>query len=250
MWLAIGAMIVCAACETTIAADLDAEQADRVLHALHAHQLAATKRATSQGASGRRFSVHVLDTDVASAVAVMRDSPRDGNGLAELVKTPSWVPTPTEEQARLSAAIASELETTLRVWDGIVSARVHITPAASRVDLLTPPPIAHAAVVIKHATGSAPASVTVRELVAKAVRGLRPEDVTVVLLEARKTQATPLTQLGPFAVARGSAPWLRVLIAVSLTLNALLAVWIATQRWRARSRQRSAAAGATDIDRT
>ena len=102
--------------------------------------------------------------------------------------------------------------------------------------------------LLKHRGAASPIDApAVQRLVAGAVSGLSPEDVAVVLL-ARPALAPSLDRslahLGPIAVTRGSAVYLRAFVALSLlvlvaTLGTAVAFWSRARRLREAADERA-----------
>ena len=147
----------------------------------------------------------------------------------------SLVPSQASEQAKFVAGTAGELERSLRSLDGVVSVRVHL--AIPVQDALTPddsPAPPSASVLLRH-RGAAPpiALIDIQRLVAGAVPGLAPAQVSVVAspvpLPTRPAERE-LSRFGPVTVTRGSVFPLRSIVGGALLLNlgllgALLWIW-------------------------
>lgn len=218
-----------AACSTTLERGLSAAQADEVVLALSEHGIGASSEA-ERGASG--FEVVVLESDVASALAVLRSEglPRtDAPGTAEAFAEPSLVPTAGEERARVAAAAAADLARAIETLEGVHDARVHVgMPDPSVVPLDEAPPAVVASVLVRTRPGRSPDEAAIRALVAGAVPGLAPERVTIVVttMPPATDAAEPLVFVGPIAVTHGSASTLRAVLAAMLAINVVLAVAI------------------------
>lgn len=256
--LALAPLLV--ACDASVASGLDEVQANAVVEALGRAGIDARK-ARAAGAGDAAHEVRVASGELTSALAVLREEalPReDPPGLGDVFREPALVPTPTEERARLAAALAGDLEGTLRSLPTVRDARVHVALAASEARRLDPsatPPRPEASVLLTVAAGAAaPGDADVRRLVAGAVQGMRPDDVAVVRVEAPPGPAAeaarprPLTAVGPFRVAAESAPGLRALLAGLLSVLAILAgalPWL-VRRQAARLRRLRAALAAAE----
>ncbi|MGA9855146.1 MAG: hypothetical protein WBR29_07735, partial [Gammaproteobacteria bacterium] len=137
--------------------------------------------------------------------------------------------------AQLVAGIAGDLERSLEGIDGVLSARVHLSlPLPSP---LHDQPIAQgasASVLLEHRGPTPPLSEdSIQRLVAGAVAGLVPADVTVVMVSrpAPPTTSAGMGHLGPISVARTSLRSLQatlvVLVAVIAALSSLVLVLVA-----------------------
>jgi type III secretory pathway lipoprotein EscJ len=221
-------------CQTSIETNLSARDADALIEALHGHHLSATKRAQASVNGEQMFAVFALNAELADAISILRATPTPTTGQSSnnLIHEPGWIPTPTDEQIHLADATAARLEETIRLWDGVVAARVHITPnRLSSRPLGSPASPPTAAVVITHRRGRAPTQDGIQQLVAHAVDQLRPEDVAVITLEAPAATLLPLTQVGPIAVTVGSARALRLGLIAALGAIATFVTLVALA-WR------------------
>lgn len=235
-------LLFCVGCDTTttIAADLDEDGANQIVGSLRAHHVAARKERVRNRIDRSSFEVTVPTPEVANAVTVLLTTampPADDTRLGPL-GSPSTIPTPSEEQARWTAADAARIERTLALWDGVIATRVHIVPSqrASLGGASSPP---RAVVVFKHRQDRTPAEDKIRALLSHAIAGLKEEDVSVVLLPTPPATATPLAQIGPIAVTQGSARILKGTLIGTLGLTGLMAglvLWL----WRPARRKRPA----------
>lgn len=233
-------LLLVAGCSSPVAASLVEDDANRILVALERAGVAGEKE-VDPGAEGR-FRVLVARDDVGKAVAALRDEdlpPRASPGVLDVVGKSSLVPSLAVEHAQFTAALAGDLERTLATLDGVTAARVHVSlpqpsPLADRE-----PPRATASVLLKHRGATAPLdAAAVQRLVAGAVAGMQPADVTVVLVPRHTLPPPPgleLARLGPLTVTRGSVGYLRGLVALALLLGlaptaALLLLWRRSRR--------------------
>ncbi|MBI5515510.1 MAG: hypothetical protein HY909_17145 [Deltaproteobacteria bacterium] len=220
-------------------------EANRVVAVLDRAGIAARKEGDDLGGTGgATFHVSVGRDEVAQAVGVLgaHELPRrEEPGFQETFGPRSLVQTAAEERARGAQAIAGELARTLEALDGVLDARVHLalpeTPDVALEDSGLPRPTA--SVFVKYSTQRPPYDeAQLRRLVAGAVPGLRPEDVTVLgvsrALPPSATEAR-LAWVGPLAVARGSAGTLRQVLLGLLGTNVLLGaglLWSVLRRRR------------------
>lgn len=224
-----------------VANDLDEASANKVIAALGRNGVAADKQRDPDREG--RFSVDVGRGDASFALSVMarEELPSEAvPGWSETLGKGSFIPSRSDEQAKLLLATAGELQRSLLSVDRVIAARVHL--AVPRSDILAPqaaPSGATASVLLKH--GGADPPITegeVSALVAGAVPGLDPAGVTVVMkavAEAAPRTGTELVRLGPLTTTRSSLPYLRWMIACVATLNAsmvalLCALWLRMKR--------------------
>jgi type III secretion protein J len=224
MWLGVG-------CSTPIRHGLDEPAANEVVTALERAGIGADK-VREEGATGTTFLVRVSQGDAVRALDLLHvlGLPRGRRtGFAEVYAQPSLVPTATEERARYVEALSGEIERTLEVVDGVVSARVHLVLAEAdplAVDGKPRTP-AQAAVLLKTSAGKPvlPES-DVQKLVAGSVSGLLPASVAVVVTAAPEgaPSGSTLTPLGPLRLSPGSRPLLLVTLGIALAVLGVLAL--------------------------
>ena len=229
------------ACAVPVANDLDEPTANRVVAALGRNGVAADKQRDPD--SEGHFSVDVGRGDASFALSVMarEELPRrSAPGLSESLSQGSFIPSRSDERARLLVGTATELERSLLGVEGVISARVHLAvPASDPLEPAAPVQVPTASVLIKHGGAAPPISAhDVSQLVAGAVQGLAPERVTVLLkavAEPVERTGTELVRLGPLTTTRSSLPYLRWMIACVATLNVsmvalLFVLWLRARR--------------------
>lgn len=242
-------VLVLASCAVEIVHDLEELEANQLLASLQQQGIPAEKTRTVQGSTAS-YSLKVPGGQASKAWRIMREQnlPRPKRlGLGEVFAKPSLVPTATQERALLHHALGEEIAKTLQSVEGVVEARVHLVLPVR--DPLAPgdaPRPAPRASALVRATAPAPiAREEVQRLVAGAVDGLKPEDVTVVIVTGARpapAAAAELARLGPFLVAEGSAGALKLTLIAAFALVGLLAlgVVIALARQRALARRLAA----------
>ncbi|HEU4409652.1 MAG TPA: hypothetical protein VFS43_30635 [Polyangiaceae bacterium] len=245
---ALAAAAALAGCQAPVAAGLSEDEANRVVVALDRGGVETAKEADPQ-AEGR-FRVLVPREDAARAVAVLRDEelpPRAAPGVLDALGKSSLVPSAMAERAQYVAGLAGDLERTLGAIDGVIAARVHLSVPEPGPLGDKPASAATASVLLKYRGANPPVDVAaVQHLVAGAVAGLRVPDVAVVLLPRPAAPSPPERQLahvGPLAVTRGTMPYLRGLVALTLAVNLALLASLGTL-W-ARLRRAARAPGPT-----
>lgn len=222
-----GAFWLLCGCTTAVASNLPEVEANRAVVALEEHGVSAEKE-RDPDAEGR-FRVNVGQGDAATAASVLSVEAlpsRDSPGVLQSIGSGSMVPSRLAEHARLLAGIAGELEQSLQAVDGVVSARVHLSaPEHSPLDD-QPQTKPSAAVLLRHRGAALPLVVSdVQKLVAGAVPGLSPADVSVVATPATLAVHAPereLRRVGPITVTRASLPPLRLLAGGAVLLDLLL----------------------------
>ncbi|HEV8248084.1 MAG TPA: hypothetical protein VGP93_20055, partial [Polyangiaceae bacterium] len=176
------------------------------------------------------FRVVVARDDASNAALVLTQDnlpPRASPGVLEAVGQGSMVPSRLSEHARLIAGTSGDLERSLRALEGVVSARVHLAvPEHDALALGESEPPATASVLVRHRGATPPiATSDVQRLVAGAVPGLAPDQVSVVMTSA-PLQSRPLdrglSQFGPLAVTKGSIVPLRLMVGIVISVNVAL----------------------------
>jgi type III secretion protein J len=228
------------ACTTSVAGNLPESEANRAVVALEAHGLSAEKERDPE-AEGR-FRVNVGSDEAAAAAGVLDQEAlpgRENHGILQSLGGGSLVPSRLAEHARLLSGISGELEQSLEAVDGVVSARVHLaSPERGPLDDEQPTKPS-ASVLLRHRGPSSPlAESDVQRLVAGAVPGLAPADVSVVSSPAPASARhveKELRRVGPITVTRASISPLRyvaggaVLLDLAL-LGAVLMLWTKVRR--------------------
>ncbi len=241
-------------CTTAVASDLPETEANRALIALEGHGVSAEKERDPETEGRFRVTVGRDEASAAAAVLSQESVPsHENHGILQSLGQASMVPSRLTEHARLLSGISGELEQSLQAVDGVVSARVHLAaPERSPLDEAEPSKPS-ASVLLRH-RGAAPPLATsdVQRLVAGAVPGLAPPDVSVVSSPA-PASARPadrqLRRVGPITVTRASLSPLRFVAAGAVVLNlallaAVLLLWAKVRRTEDALGQARADAGA------
>lgn len=220
-----------------------------VQSALEASGVADVRR---ERAAGRReggwvVSVPAASGPVARATLVDLGLPREERpGLADLVRGFGLVPSAAQERARIMAAAAGELSTTLEAIDGVLTARVHVTPPreagldgegaepGSAVVLIKYSPGNGGKTVMARAEGTpnagaepadAPISAgVVRAMVLGAVPGLDAARVEVVFTKARAIDRSAAQSAGSEQILHGWQVWVAVVAAAGIAIVVYAAV--------------------------
>lgn len=213
-------------CQATIQHGIEEGAANEALTSLERAGIAASKSRDDSGG----WSVSVASGDALGAMELLRSLglPRGGpGGFGEVYKSPSLIPTPTEERARYVDALSREIARSLEAIDGVALARVHLVlpepdPAVLDANARVP---GRAAVLLKlHPGQGRPIALPeVQKLVAGSVPGLEAAAVSVVMTNAAvpPRRAASLVPLGPWQVTASSRAGL---IGVGAALLALIAV--------------------------
>src|SRR5450432_638470 len=236
----IACALVLAGCSVPIAVGLDENDANHAVVALEKSGVAADKDRDPDSEGGWRVSVAHDDASSAAGVLSAESLPPPASpGVLETLGQGSIVPSRASEQAKFVTGVAGELERSLRSLDGVVSVRVHLAVPAE--DSLAPdeaPVPPSASVLLRHRGAAPPIAIgDVQRLVAGAVQGLSPAQVSVVALPVpapSRLAERELARFGPVTVTRSSIFPLRSIVGGVVLLNlgllgALILVWA---RWR------------------
>lgn len=228
-------------CDAALESGLTETQADAVVVALHGQGIGAEKVPGASNDPG--FEVRVAADDVGPALRVLREAglpAAEEPGIHDVFGEGGLVPTATEERARYAVALGGELAATLERIDGVLDARVHVALPDRRLTLMDDAPQRpRASVLLKHHRGRPPYDAEqVRALVAGAVDGMLPADVSVmsVIAPPPSDSRQALVKLGPVSVTRGSSGALRTILIASLAVHAILALLLVGVVSRARRR--------------
>jgi type III secretion protein J len=241
--LALAALLTLSGCAVPIAAGLDEGDANRIVVALEDNGLAAHKEPDTQIENRWRVSVARDDASAATAVLTRESLPTPAApGVLDALGKSSVVPSRTAEHARYVTGTAGELERSLRAVDGILSVRVHLAVPPTDPLAGEDKPVGPTASVLMRHRGATPpvATADVQRLVAGAVPGLLPTQVSVVSSSVPAAGRPPereLSRLGPITVTRASMPPLRIVVGAAALLNIVLLGLVAVLWSRTKKQQ-------------
>jgi type III secretion protein J len=186
-WVVLGLLLALSGCgRETLLRDLTERDANEIVAVLYASSMEVTKVADPKG---KTFSVDVLSSDLARAVAVLRalglpKSPRAN--LNEVFRATGFAPTPFEERVRYLWGQAQELERTISLMEGVLQTRVHVvTPdgANKRSDLQQ----SKASVYVSYDDRYDIEILVprIRKMVSDSVEGLIPTQVEILAIPSR-----------------------------------------------------------------
>jgi type III secretion protein J len=230
LWIALALL---AGCSAAIEHNLDERQANEVVTSLERAGISASKSRDEN--NGDAFAVSVAKADVVRAIELLRSLalPRGKRaGFGEVYKQASLLPTPTEERARYTEALAGEIGRTLEAVDGVLQARVHLVlPEPDPLALDGKPRVAAQAAVLLKTRAGRPAAISesdVRRLVAGSAPGLDGAAVAVVFTSAAEPapKAAGLAALGPLRMTAESRTVVIAIGAAACLLLALLAALV------------------------
>jgi type III secretion protein J len=221
------AALVAVGCSVPVAGNLDETDANQAVVVLERGGVGAAKERDPEHEN--RFQVSVPSGEASQAIGLLaRENlpPRSSPGVLEALGGGSVVPSRLAEHAKWTAGIAGDLERSLLGVDGVLSARVHLAvppkePLEPELAVTRP----SASVLVRHRGASAPVpAAEVQRLVAGAVAGLAPDQVTVVLTSSPGARASEaeLARFGPITVTRGSQGAVRAIVVAAVVLNLVL----------------------------
>jgi len=228
-------------CETRVAGGLEEADANQALARLQEHGVVARKEPDPDAEGHFRLSVSSDDATSTAQILAQGGFPhRRPPGVLEALGEGSIIPSRETERAKWLTGIAGELERSLSGVGGVLTVRVHLAvPVVEALNVQHALPARPTASVLLTSRGELPLSESqIQRLVAGAVTGLAPGDVSVISRQSAAEKPPPrleLRQLGPITVTRSSAPLLKVIVGGALTLNLLLLastlwLWQSTRR--------------------
>lgn len=203
----IFALLCCSACDSRsiITHGLSGREANEIVVLLVSKGVSAQKvpqaaSSTGGGASEQLWDISVPAAQITEALAILNQAglPRmKGTSLLDLFAKQGLVPSEMQEKIRYQEGLSEQMATTIRKMDGIVDASVQISfsPEEDQLPLT-------ASVYIKHrGVLDNPNSIMVskiKRLVASAVPGLCPENVSVV---SDRASYSDITINGPWGLS-------------------------------------------------
>lgn len=132
-------------------------------------------------ANGTAIRVPLAQLDKARLATAAKGGPRSGRLGFELFDKPNWVGSEFDEQVNYQRALEGELEHTIGTIEDVQSARVHLVlPHDSLFRDQERPAKASVVLKLRHRTLADGEDEAIRNLVASAVDGLSPSQVTLV----------------------------------------------------------------------
>jgi type III secretion protein J len=216
-----------AACSVPVAGNLDESDANQALALLERGGVGADKERDPEHED--HFRIRVARNEASAAIGLLAEEnlpPKARPGVLEALGQGGVVPSRLAEHARWTTGVAGDLERSLRSLDGVLSARVHLAvPPRDALNTEETPDKPSASVLVRHRGANPPvAAGELRRLIAGAVPGLSPEQVSVVMAAtpAGRPRTGELVRFGPITVTRGSGSALRLLATGIVLLNLLM----------------------------
>ena len=222
------------ACSVDLQHDLAEDDANEIYVLLQKRGIDAQKLKEGEGKDAR-YVVSVPKAHVAAAAEALREHslPRPkAVGLAIFGQTKGMIPTQVEERAMFMEAVGGEVSNALNRIPGVLESRTLVMIPETN-DLTQPDkkPLPSASVLVKYMPVDGKAPVTVGEVqafVASSVSELKPENVKVLMTEAKFITKTAddfqfVSVLG-VRVHQDSAPTLKIVFGVIPLLVVVIGV--------------------------
>jgi flagellar M-ring protein FliF len=180
--LTIGLMWLSSRVEwSTLYTNMEAREAQQA-----AAELVAEKIPYQLDADGSTLRVPATQLDKARLGLAAKGLPQSGRLGFELFDKPNWVGSEFDEKVNYQRALEGELEHTISTMGAVQSARVHLVlPHDSLFENQQRPAKASVVIRLGKRSLSTTESDSIRTLVASAVEGLSPNDVTLVDADGR-----------------------------------------------------------------
>ncbi|QQR89721.1 MAG: hypothetical protein IPJ88_16285 [Myxococcales bacterium] len=228
----------CLACETVIESRLSEEQADQVLKALAAQGIHATKDSRNVGLSRGRYQVKVSNSQAPLALQTLRSLalPTKGMDSHRVPQKQNHLFPVRGIKRSLRKLSGREIRAELVIDRRCCSSRCAFSFAQQQLWEDSSSSSSRASVLIKfQKLPSSLGDEKIKEFVAGAVQGLRPDNVTVIMLAVPHLVHKPqvLRWVGPFEVSVASANLLQGLLGLLFGVCLLLASMLVLV-WRVR----------------
>ncbi|MBA3602714.1 MAG: type III secretion inner membrane ring lipoprotein SctJ [Parachlamydiaceae bacterium] len=250
----IGAFLFLTSCEgkKTIVYGLDQNEANEILVFLSSKGIDAEKSKSedSGGGGGQKITLWDVAVKTPDANEAMRELNKQGlprrrtQSILGIFSTGGLVSSDLEQKIKYRAALAEQLASTIRKYEGILDAEVHVSfpeedplnPGKSRGKITASVWIKHSGVL----DDPNPHLVTkIRRFVSSSITGLNVDDVSVVWERSRYGEASDMgasfeeakqyVNLWSIVVAKESASrfrWIFFSFCILLLLMALSLVWL------------------------
>ncbi|NGX61205.1 MAG: Nodulation protein NolT [Chlamydiae bacterium] len=250
----LGFAVLLVGCESqmTIVNGIPEREANEIVvllvsRGIQAEKSAAPVATTATVTTTTMFDISVPSSQITQALAVLNQAglPRlKGTSLLDLFGTSGLVPSEMQDKIRYQEGLSEQLATTIRKMDGIIDANVQITFPSSEDEEKE---VYTASVYVKHrGILDNPNSLTItkiKRLIASALPGLTPENVSVVAdraIYADITLETPesmeqqkdYVSIWSVVVAKESAFQFRLIFYIFIILLFLLASAVAWLVWK------------------
>lgn len=249
----LGFALACSSCNTksTIVNSVSERDANEIVVLLNSKGILAQKlpspaAAVGGGTAEKMWDINVPASQITEALAVLNQSglPRvKGTSLLDLFGTQGLVPSDVQDKIRYQEGLSEQLANTIRKMDGIIDANVQITFPSEEL----PAQKITASVYVKHRgildNPNSLAITKIKRLIASAVPGLSPENVSVVsdrALYADISLQTPqqleeekhFVSIWSVVIAKESIPRFRLIFYSFIILLFLLICLIAWLIWK------------------
>lgn len=202
--IAIG--LVLSACKADLYTNLPETEANEMLSVLLKRDIEADREIAADGSYTLRVEPDRM-SEAIDALTALGYPRRTYRSMGEVFEGNGFILSPTEEKARLVYALSEELSRTISEIDGVVSSRVHVVLPTRNMLRRTSMPAA-ASVFLRHVPEARLDALTpqIKMLVANSVEGLTYDNVSVVSIAVRATEATNVAATGPALAPDATEP--------------------------------------------
>ena len=194
----IGLLLLTGCMQKELQTGLTEQEAQEIIVLLKDNGIDANRAAVAADSERPTWKVSVKggDQDYFLAMKILQEHglPRErAKGLEDVFSKSGLIPTAGEEKARLIVGLSGEMTRTLKSVAGVVDARVHVVlPENSPLVDKSQWSLTTASVLLKYQGDQIPLREDeVRNLVARGIEGLQPENVAVVF---KKVESKPVPQ--------------------------------------------------------
>ncbi|MCI0420921.1 MAG: hypothetical protein L0312_17105 [Acidobacteria bacterium] len=195
-WLIGLALLLTGCMQKELQTGLTEQEAQEIIVLLKESGIDATRRVMPGDSERPAWAVSVKggEQDYFLAMKILQEHglPREkARGLDDVFSKSGLIPTAGEEKARLMVGLSGEMTRTLKSVAGVVDARVHLVlPENSPLVDKSQWSLTTASVLLKYQGDQVPLREDeVRNLVARGIEGLQPENVAVVF---KKVESKPV----------------------------------------------------------
>jgi type III secretion protein J len=193
-----------AGCARQLESGLSERDAQEIVVTLEEHGIDAAAQldsGTQKGPPTWQVSLKGTSSNVVEAWKILRENglPRQQDqGLEQVFANSGMIPTASEEKARLMVGLSGELTRTLKSLNDVVDAHVQVVlpnnnPLLDKAQQNPPT----ASVLLTYHSAPPLGEQDVRNLVAKGIEGLTPDNVSVVMKQV-EVKPLPTRTYGPF----------------------------------------------------
>jgi len=221
--------------------DLYSHQKERDVNEMMAVLLNAQIDADKVHQGDGTYALQVDDSDRAAAIALLESHglPRQEHmTMRDLFPGDSIVASPLEERARFIFALEQNLQETLSLIDGVLSARVHVVLPENNPFAASLTPSSASVFLKTHANASLDNRRSdIKRIVSNSIEGLSYKDVTLTMIASGLTSAIPADERHAIKTTSIQASQGSSIAFVLLVASAIAALATVSRRLRHKTRQ-------------